>query len=93
MDHRRIIPPDFFPAMNPPSPEPQWVRQLHEDEAVWAAFERRRAVREALAALAHPRTGARAFTPEEMDRLDLLAAECEVGRVVKAHGHWADGAR
>ena len=62
------------------------MRQLEEDEAVWAAYERRRALRALLSAVRSPLV----LSEAAEDRLDWLAAEREVGRVVEAHGHWAD---
>ena len=75
--------------MNPPNSPPRWVRQLHEDEAVWTAFQRRRALCAALSKLPKkPR--AQAEDEEILEKMDWLAAEREVGRVVEAHGHWSD---
>ena len=78
--------------MNPPNSPPRWVRQLHENEAVWTAFQRRRALRAALSALPK-RLRARAGLEEVSEAQDWLASEREVGRVVEAHGHWADERR
>ena len=83
---RRTLP---FSAMNPPNSPPRWVRQMHEDEAVWTAFQRRRALRAALSKLPK-RLRPPAVDEEISEKLDWLAAEREVGRVVEAHGHWAD---
>ncbi len=79
-------------AMNPPNSPPRWVRQLHEDEAVWAAFDRRRVLRTALSALqkSAPASSAMEQISEE---LDWLEAEREVGRAAEAHGCWADERR
>ena len=81
----------FF-TMNPPNSPPRWVRQLHEDEAVWTAFQRRRALRAALSALPK-KLRALAGVKEVSEAMDWLAAEREVGRAVEAHGHWADERR
>ena len=75
--------------MSSPDSLPRWTKQLAEDEAVWAAYKCRRAMRELLGEtgpLAEPASEAAA-------RLDWLHAEEEVGRTVEAHGHWSDAAR
>ena len=78
--------------MNPPNSPPNWVRQFHEDEEVWTAFERRRALRAALSALPK-KLRALAGDEDISEAQDWMAAEREVGRVVEAHGHWADERR
>ena len=78
--------------MNPPNSPPNWVRQFHEDEEVWAAFQRRRALRALVSALPKELRGL-AKDEDISEALDWMAAEREVGRVVVAHGHWADGRR
>ena len=75
--------------MNPPNSPPPWVRQLHEDEAVWTAYQRRRILRALLATLPKGLRGV-ADAEEVSEAMDWLAAEREVGRVVEAHGHWSD---
>ena len=78
--------------MNPPNSLPRWTRQLHDDEAVWEAFHRRRALLAAISALS--RTLPASEDLEEIsERLDWLEAEREVDRVAEAHGHWADERR
>ena len=72
--------------MNPPNQPPHWTRQLAEDEEVQAAYERRCALRAMLPAIRSPFVLSEAVE----DRLDWLAAEREIGRVVEAHGRWAD---
>ena len=78
--------------MNPPNSPPRWVRQLHEDEAVCTAYQRRRALRALLSALPKRLRG-RTDAEEVSEAMDWLAAEREVGRVVEAHGHWSDERR
>ena len=75
--------------MSSPDFLPRWTKQLAEDEAVWAAYECHRAMRELLGKmgpLAEPASEAGA-------RLDWLDAEAEAGRTVEAHGHWSGEAR
>ena len=68
------------------------MRQFNEDEAVWVAFERRRALRAALSAL--PKKLREVPGMEEVsEELDWREAEREVGRTVEAHGHGADERR
>ena len=74
--------------MNPLNAPPRWTRQLAEDEAVWAAYQRRK-----LRALPGKAGALPRLTPEIADAIDWLAAEREVGRRVEAHGHWSDEAR
>ena len=74
--------------MSPPNSPPRWVRQLHQDEAVWTAFQRRRALRVTFSPLPE-RLRALAVSKEVSEAQDWLAAE----RVVEAHGHWADEPR
>ena len=81
-----------FSTMNPPNSPPRWVRQLHEDEAVWTAFQRRRALRAALSALPK-KLRAMIGVKKVSAKVDWLEAEREVGRVVDARGHWADEPR
>ena len=78
--------------MNPPNSPPRWVRHLHQDEAVWTAFQRRRALRTTLSALPK-RLRAPVVSKEVSEAQDWLAAEREIGRVAEAHGHWADERR
>ena len=78
--------------MNPPNSPPRWVRQLHEDEAVWTAYQRRQVLRAALSKLPK-RLRALALAKEVSEAQDWLAAEHAVGRMVEAHGHWTDEPR
>lgn len=78
--------------MNPPNSPPRWVRQLHQDEAVWTAYQRRLALRAALSSLPEPMrilAGLEDISEEQ----DWRAAEREVGRAVEAHGHFSDERR
>ena len=78
--------------MNAPQQRPRWVRNLEADEAVWAAFRRRRALRAALDRLAQSLS--QPIEDEEAaERADWLAAQQECGYIVEAHGHWSDAAR
>ena len=78
--------------MNPPNSPPRWVRQLHQDEAVWTAYQRRRDLRAALSSLPK-RLRALAGLEDVSEDLDWLAAEREVGRVAEAHGHFPEARR
>ena len=78
--------------MNPPNSPPRWVRQLHEDEAVWTAYQHRRALHAALGKLPKKQR-ALAGLEEISEAQDWLAAEREEGRVVAAHGQRADERR
>lgn len=79
----------YAQVMNSPDSPPRWVRQLAEDEAVWTAYERRRAMRDLLG----KRGRLTELASEHGARLDWLDAEQEIGRVVEAQGHWSDAAR
>ena len=83
---------DTLSTMNPPNSPPRWVRELHEAEAVWTAYQRRRASRNLLSALPKELRG-RADAEEVSEATDWLAAEREVCRVVQAHGHCSDERR
>ena len=78
--------------MIPPNSLPNWVRQFNEDEEVWTAFERRRALRALVFALPEELRKVRGME-EVSEKMDWMAAEREIGRVVEAHGHWADERR
>ncbi len=78
--------------MNPPNSPPRWVRQLHEDEAVWTAYQRRLALRAALSSLPE-RMRVLADLEDISEEQDWLAAAREVGGDVEAHGHFSDERR
>ena len=72
--------------MSPPNQPPRWTQQLAEDEEVRLAYEHARVLRR----LMGRRDPSSKLPPEIADQLDWQAAERSVGRIVKAHGHWAD---
>lgn len=76
--------------MSHPNSPQEWARRFNEDEAVWAAFQRRRALRAALSAFPE-NLRALAGLEEISEEQDWLEAEREVGRVVEARGYWAGG--
>ena len=78
--------------MIPPNSPPNWARQFNEDEGVWTAFERRRVWRALVSTLPKKLRGL-AGDEDISEAQDWMAAEREVGRVVEAHGHWADERR
>jgi hypothetical protein len=63
------------------------ARQFSEDEAVWRCFVQKRARRKRLLPLLQILESPPAFSEEELDRLDWLAAEREA-RPVRAIGKW-----
>ena len=73
--------------MNPPNSPANWSRQFNEDEEVWAAFQRRRALRGLFSGLPE-RLRTLPGREEISEEQDWLDAEREVGRTVKAHGYW-----
>ncbi len=76
--------------MSHPNSPQDWARRFNEEEAVWAAFQRRRAVRAALAAFPE-NLRALAGLEEISAEQDWLDAEREVGCVVEAHGYGPGG--
>jgi hypothetical protein len=73
------------PVVSPFNDVQNRVRQFNDDEAVWRCFEEKRAPRKELIELLRSLTSPPAFTEDELDRLDWLAAEREA-RPIRAIG-------
>ena len=79
------LPPESRdPVISPFNDVQERVRQFNDDEAVWRCFEEKRALRKQLLELLSLNVPS-AFTDDELDRLDWLAAEREA-RPVRAIG-------
>jgi hypothetical protein len=75
------------PVISPSNDEQENVRRFNDDEAVWRCFARKRARRKRRARLLRPSGAQPPLTEEQLDRLDLSAAEREA-RPVRAIGTW-----